>query len=969
MNNSTLRNFISYCQTHIKGDEKGEAHIFLDHFFVALGYEDGLKGAGADCEFRMHNPDAKTTSFADLVWPKRVLIEMKKKNEKLENHLQQAASYWMKLAGNRPRYIILCNFYEFWIYDFDKDIYHPADVVRLEELADRIEAFSFLFPKPKAPVFGIDREDVTEKAAEMVAAVFKSLVKRKVEREVALRYCLQCVITMFAEDTGLLPDSIFTRLIEECTEEKANSYDLIGGLFREMNEEGITPSGRYQGVDYFNGGLFEKVHPLELRDYEIEMLRFAAMRNWRHVNPAIFGSIFEKALETEERHKLGAHYTHEIDIKKIVDPVIVQPWMEKIEAADSMEEYMALLEELSRFRVLDPACGSGNFLFIAFKEMKMLERRLLSLLRESVKNKDDMQQLKHFLSSYDFVNTGQFYGIDIKPFAVELARVTLMVAKEIAFFENKEHYDNKYKPLPLDNLSENIICADALLDENDQPRVWPEVEAIIGNPPFQARSKMLSEFGGEYLNRLWNAYPEMNKYADFCTYWFNKSHHHLKENHFAGLVGTDSIRENNSRENSLDYIIKNEGVIFNAVSSETWSGEAAVKVSIVNWKKGVFNGKKVLFSIDIDNSLKANEIEYINSSLSLQFDVTGAKRLKGSLMPKKCFKGQKHGHPGFLLKNLIAEKILKTDHKCNDVLKPYLIGDELVSILNCQPSRFVIDFSQMDINQASTYKVLFSIIEKTVLPKRKDDAEKEIERNNQLLKNNQKARLSKSYQQYYKSWWQLIGKREDLLLNLTKLNRYIACSEVSLRPIFEFISTEIRPNATLNVFTFDDDYSFGVIQSKHHWLWWTNKCSTLGGTYRYTNESVWDTFPWPQNPSIEQIRKVAKAANALRDERNKIMREYKMSLRDLYRLVEKPGKNPVRDLHETLDHAVMEAYGFSKEKDILEQLLELNLSLAAKEENGEKVQAPGLPEWVEHKEEFVSEDCVRFEWGGDWVIK
>jgi type II restriction/modification system DNA methylase subunit YeeA len=180
---------------------------------------------------------------------------------------------------------------------------------------------------------------------------------------------------------------------------------------------------------------------------------------------------------------------------------------------------------------------------------------------------------------------------------------------------------DKQDTLPLDNLDSNIICADALFT------LWPDVDVVIGNPPFQARSKMLSEFGGEYMNKLWNAYPTMNRYADFCTYWFFKAHKHLKKDSYAGLVGTNSIRENNSRESSLDYIVNNGGEIFNAVSSQRWSGAAAVFVSIVCWKKGKWIGDKSLFTTDNKNNFNKIELPAINSSLSLNVDLTSAKLL------------------------------------------------------------------------------------------------------------------------------------------------------------------------------------------------------------------------------------------------------------------------------------------------------------------------------------------------------
>ncbi len=201
-----------------------------------------------------------------------------------------------------------------------------------------------------------------------------------------------------------------------------------------------------------------------------------------------------------------------------------------------------------------------------------------------------------------------------------------------------------------------------------------------------------------------------------------------------------------------------------------------------------------------------------------------------------------------------------------------------------------------------------------------------------------------------------------MLEEIDKLGKYVACSGVSKRNIFEFICSEITPNASIIAFLFNDDYSFGIIQSSIHFEWWKAKCSTLKGDFRYTANTVWDTFPFPQTPTEAQIKKVAAAAKALRDARNKAMKDHVMSLRDLYRLLEQPGKNHIRDLHTTLDKAVMEAYDFNEDEDLLTQLLALNLQVAQNEKDGKPVQPPGLPGFITNKDEYVSDDCVRFEW-------
>jgi hypothetical protein len=963
-----FKSFIDYFNKHIKGDEKGEAQLFLDHFFNALGYPDGLKGAGANCEFRIRDDKRGTTQFADLVWKPVVLIEMKKRETDLSLHYQQAFDYWTKLVPDRPVYVVLCNFDEFWLYNLNLQVYEPLEKVAVNNLQERHEVFSFLLPIPRQPVFNYNKENVTEKAASSISYVYRSMKNRGIEPEIALKYCLQVVLALFAEDTELLPDQIFTRIINELDQEKApllstipKSYDLIGGLFTAMNTEGITSGGYFKGVEYFNGGLFDKIYPIELTEWEIDQIRTATMQNWRNVNPAIFGSIFESALDDSERHKLGAHYTHEIDIKKIVVPVIVRPWLEKIDQAHSLDDYYALLEELADFKVLDPACGSGNFLFVAYKEMKLLEKQLLQIIREKSTTIEASKRFTVFFSNYKFVKTDQLYGLDIKPFAVELAKVTLMIAKELTWLENDKKDDRNYKPLPLDNLDNNIRCKDALISEDGKPAMWPEADAIIGNPPYQSKNKMQHEFGVEYMNKLRLAYPEIPGRADFCVYWFYKAHRHLKPGCYAGLVGTNTIRQNYSREGSLDYIVKNGGTITDAVSSQKWSGEAAVFVSIVTWKKGQSDAEKVLWYFDEKNTLQSLKTSTINSSLSIRTDVTAAKVLQSNKVPKKVFQGQTHGHEGFLIPASRALQILKEYPAYAEVLKPFLIGDELVSNYCSQPERFVIDFTLIDAIESSVYGELYKIVERTVLPEREIRAKEQDEENKQALGNNPKAKINKHHINFYNNWWQLSYGREEMLNSISKLTRYISSSRVSLRPIVEFISINIRPNDALMVFSFDDDYSFGIISSNLHWLWYTEKCSTLGEQFRYTTESIWDTFPWPQNPTKSQIEAIAMYAKDLRDARNEYMRKNHLSLRDLYRTVEKPGKNVIKDLHRQLDMAVIEAYGFDPNIDLLNQLLDLNLSLFTKEQNDEDIQAPGIPKGYTDIQGLISNDCVRFD--------
>jgi len=944
-----VKKFVAYAKT-LDGDEKGEAQVFCDRLFQAFGH-DGYKEAGATLEFRVKTK--KKTNFADLLWGQRVLIEMKKKGAQLPSHRSQIFDYWWKLRPDQPQYSILCNFNEFIIYDFAAQD-EPLDRIKLEDLPDRYTALNFMLPKAATPIFENNLEEATRETADKVAGVFNSLLERGEDRERAQRFILQAIFTMFAEDYQLLPKDIFTQILLDCKEGKANSYDLMNSLFQQMNSSTFARGGRFKNVEYFNGGLFANPEAIELTDSELETLHIAAAQKWSKVNPAIFGTIFQSSMGEIARHAFGAHFTSELDILKIVQPTIIEPWRKKITSAKTLTDMKAIRKELSEFEVLDPACGSGNFLYVAFRELKRIEMELLNKIHT------EFPKSASEIGTQSIVSIKQFYGIDYNSFAVELAKVTLMLAKEIAIKETRDWVDTLQlgfgfqmeETLPLDNMDDNISYADALFVD------WPTADVIIGNPPYQSKNKMQEEYGIEYLNKVWSAYPEISGLADYCVYWFYKAHNSLKDGGYAGLVGTNTVRQNKSREGSLGYIQTNGGTIFNAVSSQPWSGDAVVFVTIANWRKGNYSGPKRLYVENEFGEQTENIVDSINSSLSLEIDVSKAQVLSINKTPKLVFQGQTHGHKGFLIQNSVAFELQANNPSLKAVLKPFLIGDTLVGSNDRSPRRHVIDFTGLDINAASSYKELFSIVKEKVQPERKKKAEEQEAKNKEALKNNAKAKVNKHHIGFFNKWWQLSYGRKDLIELLPSISRYISCSRVSSRPTFEFVSNELNPNDSLMVFMFEDDYTYGIIQSIVHIKWYQEKCSSMKGDPRYTSTSIWDTFPFPQSPSIGQVRKVAQAAKELRQLRNSVIDEHGHSLRDIYKNLEEPGENPIKEAHKKLDYAVFSAYGFNKRKDLLTQLLELNGIVAEAIEAGDNVQGPGIPNCVKKPEELVSTDRV-----------
>jgi hypothetical protein len=392
----------------------------------------------------------------------------------------------------------------------------------------------------------------------------------------------------------------------------------------------------------------------------------------------------------------------------------------------------------------------------------------------------------------------------------------------------------------------------------------------------------------------------------------------------------------------------------------------------------------------VDSPWETFELPVINSSLSAGVDVGSAAELRANQEPPVVYNGQFPRHHGFVLTPEEASQLIAADPRNRDVVHPFLIGAEMLT--HGAPQRWVIDFQKRDLFEARSYAAPFEHLLPRVLPRVTELAEKE------------KAKSGKSTgqdQPWLKMWWQFFRCRKELIDRITGgyesgrtrgsvaqvgiegmatvstlsaeeaivaagakvkaggLPRYMACCEVTKRPIFCFIDPDIRPDHTLEAFVFADDYSFGVIQSDLHAQWFKAKCSRLKGDFRYTPKTVFDTFPWPQTPTKAQIAEVAAAAVALRALRREIGKRLGYSRRALYLTLEEPGANPLREAHTRLDTAVHAAYAMPKAADPLTFLLTLNLTLAAKEKAGEKITPPGLPLPDAGHAPFITEDCVR----------
>ncbi|PCC72331.1 Type II restriction/modification system, DNA methylase subunit YeeA [Nannocystis exedens] len=869
-----LAEFAAHVDT-LAGDEH---RAFCDRLFHAFGWPD-LRTAGAAFEA----PNR-------LLWGQTLLLELHPRGTGLAGQARRLFEHWQYHTPH-PRYVALCDFAELVLHDFAGQLWEPIDRLPISTLPREHAALSFLRRDPRPPVFRNDRVAVTRDAAGRLADLSDLLVARGIDRDVARRIALGCVHTLFAAGLGLTP----AERLEEF-------------LLAELRHRRSIP-----------GSAFASLRPLELTAEERDLVTKAAGLDWSRVQLPVFGDLFQRAMDPERRHALGAHFTSEADIQRIVLPSLVRPWRERIAAAATHEALRNLHHELARLRVLDPACGSGNILCVAYRELLRLEVDLLARLHPGT---------SHLSSAC--VSLANLSGIDRDPFAVELARITLQLA------DAQARRELRLAPSPPNSLPD-LRVADALFTD------WPAADVILGNPPFQAKNNMQREFGPEYLRRLRHAYPDVSGRADYCVYWFRRAHDHLPPGGRAGLVGTNTIRQNQSRDSGLGHITAG-GTITEAVAAKVWSGDAAVNVSIVNWlKEPDLPGKKFLSwqAGDAAHSpWHTVTLDRIGPALSPDTDVSGARTLRVNLAAACCYQGQTVGHDGFLLASADARRMLADAGDNAAVLFPYLGGDDLLGRRDGAPSRHVIDFGERDLRAAEAFAAPFARVATTVLPARRDAAAEEQRRNADLLRADPEARINRHHAAFLDRWWRLSWRRGEMLAAIAALARYVACVRVTRRPIFEFVSPQIRPSDALVVFALDDDYSFGVLQSALHWQWFTARCSTLKRDYRYTSSTVWGAFPWPQAPSARQISRIAEAARTLRQVRAAALERHDLSRRELYRTLDPPGPSPLRDAHEALDEAVRAAYGLRG--DPLRFLLDLNVELAERERSGQAIIGPGL---------------------------
>lgn len=867
--------------------------------------------------------------FADAWFRHHFAWEYKTRHRDLDDAYLQLLKY--REALENPPLLVVCDLDRFVVHTNFTNTAKQTYQWTNDEIGrpENLRVLRALFADPEALRPEKTLSQVTEEAAADFAKLAPMLTARGVEPHRAAHFLIRILFCLFAEDTGLLPDGIFTKIVTGTQRVPSAFTKMTQGLFEAMANGGFFGADT---IPYFNGGLFADADVVPLEVEELTLLGLATRHDWSNIEPAIFGTLFERSLDPSKRSQLGAHYTSKGEILRIVEPVVLAPLRARWDAARAQADALrtrrdevlrrfagrgdaaaskaradaeqalsrpirAFLDELSRVTILDPACGSGNFLYVSLALLMDLQKEVITFAADC--------RLSGMLP---VVTPQQLFGLEVNAYARELAQVVIW----IGYLQWMRANGMPYTDSPILKPMETIRERDAVLDLSDpsQPREpeWPAVDAIVGNPPFLGGKKMRTELGEPYVDALFRLYDgRVPREADFVCYWFEKARAMLAEGKArrAGLVATNSIRGGANRK--VLQRIQASGSIFMAWADEPWTLDgAAVRISLVGFDGGA----------ETSRTLDGHAVGRIHADLTAGPDVTRARRLRenAGIAFMGDTKGGSFDIEGEVARKLLAAPLNPNGRPNSDVVRPWVNG---LDITRRPRGMSIVDFGvEMPLAEAALYEAPFALVERVVKPERTGNRR----------------------DTYRERWWIHMEPRPALRAALAPLKRYICTPRVSKYRLFVWLPAETLPDSATIAIACDDDYTFGVLHSRAHEVWALRLGTYLGvgNDPRYTPSTTFETFPFPHATEAQRAE-IAAAARDLDTTRaawlnppgapEEVLRG--RTLTALYN--ERPMW--LRLAHERLDRAVFAAYDWQEtsltDDELLARLLALNLAREA----------------------------------------
>lgn len=921
----------------------------------------------------------------------------------------QAEGYVKALADDNPPFVLVVDIgHSFELYaDFSRlgKVYtafpdarthrFPLEALREASVRERLQAL-WLDP------LGLDPSrraaKVTREIAGRIAVLAKRLEAKGFDPEGVAWFLIRCLFTFFSEDVGLVPKGAFTDLLVAMKGSPEQFVPLVGDVWKMMDTGGFSTALRAR-VKRFNGGIFREHEPLKLDAAEIELLVEAGKCDWQDVEPAIFGTLLERALDPRERHKLGAHFTPRAYVERLVVPTIVEPVRDDWETArvaslaqanagkidKAKAEARRFLDDLGRIRVLDPACGTGNFLYVSMVKLKEIEAEARDWLGQLGETQADLEHMEQT------VDPKQFLGIEINPRAVAIAEVVLWIGWLQWHLRAKKSPDSFSEPIL--HAYGNIECRDALLkwdkkelvlDERGKPvsrwdgittkkhpvtgedvpddkatvaveryvnprkAAWPEADFIVGNPPFLGPARMKATLGEGYAEALRASYPDVSESADYVMYWWHKSAEILDDGRAQrfGFVTTNSLKQTFSRRVVESFVGKDScsgnhqrlSIIF-AIPDHPWTDSAdgaAVRIAMTAAVRGECEGDLLVLQSEADDGA-ATQLRFLQSrgrisaALSIGADVSAATRLtanSGLANRGFCLFGA-----GFLVSSDRAKDLgVDQAEGLGKHIRPFRNGKDLT-----QKPRgvMVIDlFGLTEQEVRDRYSATYQHVATMVKPERDQ--------------NNRESRR--------RLWWIFGEPNKQLRIMLCGLWRYVATSETAKHRVFQFLDAAIAPDNMLVVVASSESLVLGVLSSHIHVCWALAAGGRLGvgNDPRYNKSKCFDTFPFPA-PTDAQREKICELGEALDAHRKRQQATHPgLTITGMYNVLEKlrssaalsPKEKKIHDeglvsvlkkIHDDLDAAVFEAYGWPvtlSDEEILERLVALNHERADEEKRG-----------------------------------